>query len=168
MDELTAAANALSSLQTAQLGDKEDIVEFLNIRVKDHEKLIASLQLKIKDLECERKSSDEIHKEERLKSEDAAFCALESMTSQCQKLKVELTDVSKFVVQRDSLLTELSNIKITLESKENEYRNNVHGLERKILLDKTQMKKEMGQKISEALASFRKVANQQMAEVLDL
>ena len=56
-------------------------------------------------------------------------------------------------------------LKQLLEQREREYKNNIHDLERKVLQDKNQMKKEMLHKVNEAVANFRRVADQQMAEV---
>jgi hypothetical protein len=49
------------------------------------------------------------------------------------------------------------------EKKEVEFKETINNLERKVLHDKNRMKREMLQKLNEAVASFRRVADQQMA-----
>jgi hypothetical protein len=52
-----------------------------------------------------------------------------------------------------------------IKKKETENRYHIHNLERKVLQNKNQVKREMIQKVNEAVANFRRVADQQMAEV---
>ena len=52
-----------------------------------------------------------------------------------------------------------------IKKKETENRSHIHNLERKALQNKNQVKREMIQKVNEAVANFRRVADQQMAEV---
>lgn len=60
---------------------------------------------------------------------------------------------------------QIKHLNALLEQKEREYKDIIHTMERKILQDKNLMKKEMLQKVNEAVANFRRVADQQMAEV---
>ena len=63
------------------------------------------------------------------------------------------------------MIEQIKSLKHTLELKEQEYQENLHSIEKKVLQDKSQLKKEMLQKVHEAVTNFRKVADQQMAEV---
>lgn len=62
-------------------------------------------------------------------------------------------------------MNQIDQLKINLTSKEEEYQDNLRSIEKKVFQDKTQLKKEMLQKVNEAVSNFRKVADQQMAEV---
>ena len=60
--------------------------------------------------------------------------------------------------------SKINSLEDQLKKKESDHRSHIHNLERKILQDKNQLKKEMVQKVNEAVANFRRVADQQMAE----
>lgn len=60
---------------------------------------------------------------------------------------------------------QIHSLEILLQDREKEYKEVIHSMERKILQDKNAIKKEMLQKVNEAVINFRKVADQQMAEV---
>jgi hypothetical protein len=159
--------NTLAKAQAKFYTDKQDIVEFLNIKVGEHEKLISILESKNKTLEEEKKEIERFYKGEyetltkSLKSEN------ESLNLQMSKYKVELSELSVFSQQKAEIDEQLKQFKLLLEKKEHEYRDTVHSLERKVLQDKSQMKREMLQKMNEAVANFRRVADQQMAEVIN-
>lgn len=89
---------------------------------------------------------------------------VEQMNIQCAKYKTDLDQLSEFRGKKDDLEKQIRILKNTLEEKEKEYKEVIHTMERKILQDKNVMKKEMLQKVNEAVANFRRVADQQMAE----
>jgi hypothetical protein len=89
---------------------------------------------------------------------------MENLSQKCTKYKLELLELTLFTEQKAALEQELVNAKTLLEKKELDFKDTIHSLERKVLQDKNRMKREMLQKLNEAVASFRRVADQQMAE----
>ncbi|OAJ44441.1 hypothetical protein BDEG_27667 [Batrachochytrium dendrobatidis JEL423] len=139
-EELIRENEISANAQTKFNHDKQDIVEFLNIKVSEHEKMISVLESKAHQLEKEKQDY-----EIRTKSE---------MSSLKSAMQSEL----------ETMQTQFIHYKTLLEKKECEYRDTIHNIERKVLQDKNQMKREMLQKVNEAVANFRRVADQQMAE----
>jgi hypothetical protein len=163
-DILAKENDLLGKAQSKFNNDKQDIVEFLNIKVGQHEKLIALLEEKVKKLEEENKSLEykAQHEIDSLKS--SSKNEIESLASQCSRYKAELTELTSFAAVKSDMEKKIIMYEELIQKKETEHRGNVHNLERKILQNKNQIKREMIQRVNEAVATFRRVADQQMAE----
>jgi predicted nucleic acid-binding protein len=144
--------------------DKQDIVEFLNIKVFEHEKLLGQFEHKCYVLEEENSLLEPNSKAELENLKTTTAKAMENLSQKCTKYKLELLELTLFTEQKAALEQELVNAKTLLEKKELDFKDTIHSLERKVLQDKNRMKREMLQKLNEAVASFRRVADQQMAE----
>ncbi|KAH6591417.1 hypothetical protein BASA61_004928 [Batrachochytrium salamandrivorans] len=164
-EDLTKENEALSNAQTKFNHDKQDIVEFLNIKVRDHEKMISGLELKAHHLEEEKHDIAIRSKNEVDHIRTSMQLELENMQTQCTKFKSELSELTAFSAKKKEMELQIVQCKDLLENKRIEYRDTIHNIERKVLQDKNQMKREMLQKVNEAVANFRRVADQQMAEV---
>ncbi|KAJ1327308.1 hypothetical protein BSLG_010650 [Batrachochytrium salamandrivorans] len=163
-EDLTKENEALSNAQTKFNHDKQDIVEFLNIKVRDHEKMISGLELKAHHLEEEKHDIAIRSKNEVDHIRTSMQLELENMQTQCTKFKSELSELTAFSAKKKEMELQIVQCKDLLENKRIEYRDTIHNIERKVLQDKNQMKREMLQKVNEAVANFRRVADQQMAE----
>ncbi|KAI8801556.1 hypothetical protein BJ742DRAFT_685065, partial [Cladochytrium replicatum] len=166
-DELLVENEALGRSQAKFTNDKQDILEFLNIKVGEYEKDVSSLEQRIRQLEEEKRALEarsHIHHKKLSTYGFASKAEVEVLQVTCAKYRTELDQLNDFKGRKGDLEQQLKNLKALLEQKEKEYKDTVHGMERKILQDKNQMKKEMLQKINEAVANFRRVADQQMAE----
>lgn len=138
--------------------DRQDIVEFLNIKVQEHEKHICSLEQQVANLENEKR---ELEANARIKLDqtiDEKQQEIEQMHIQCAKYKTDLDQLSEFRGRKEDMEMQIRFLKNLVESKEKEHKDIIHTMERKILQDKNVMKKEMLQKVNEAVANFRRVA----------
>ncbi|EGF78330.1 hypothetical protein BATDEDRAFT_26925 [Batrachochytrium dendrobatidis JAM81] len=163
-EELIRENEISANAQTKFNHDKQDIVEFLNIKVSEHEKMISVLESKAHQLEKEKQDYEIRTKSEMSSLKSAMQSELETMQTQCTKYKAELSELTAFSAKKKDLELQVIHYKTLLEKKECEYRDTIHNIERKVLQDKNQMKREMLQKVNEAVANFRRVADQQMAE----
>jgi len=68
---------------------------------------------------------------------------------------------------KDEFVNQIDQLKLGLVKKDEEFQDSLRSIEKKVFQDKTQLKKEMLQKVNEAVSNFRKVADQQMAEVIN-
>ncbi|KAI8899901.1 hypothetical protein BC833DRAFT_524113 [Globomyces pollinis-pini] len=164
VENLSKENTTLAKTQAKFYSDKQDIVEFLNIKVGEHEKMISSLESRNRILEDDKKQMDQEYTTKIDQLNKRYQDEIEQLNNQVMKFKTELVELSSFQVQKDEMEEQLKMYKALLERKENEYRETIHNLERKVLQDKSQMKREMLQKVNEAVANFRRVADQQMAE----
>ncbi|KXS11444.1 hypothetical protein M427DRAFT_35818, partial [Gonapodya prolifera JEL478] len=163
-DTLRLENEMLAKAQAKFSHDKQDIVEFLNIKVSEHEHHIAALEERIKHL-----NHDHSRKIEKLQAaaEDAADGAkqeIDQLTSVNMKMKAELESLQDFKKRKVEMENEVESLRAQLVEKEQTYKDTIHSLERKILQDKSALKKEMLAKVDAAVTSFRRVADQQMAD----
>ena len=163
-DILSKENDLLGKAQSKFNHDKQDIVEFLNVKVGQHEKLIALLEEKVKKLEEENKNLEyrSQHEIDSLKS--SSKNEIENLTNQCSRYKAELTELTSFAAVKSDMEKKIIMYEDLTQKKETEHRGNLHNLERKILQNKNEIKREMITKVNEAVATFRRVADQQMAE----
>ncbi|KAJ3130852.1 hypothetical protein HK101_004920, partial [Irineochytrium annulatum] len=163
-DVLTRENDALGKAQAKFSSDKQDIVEFLNIKVREHEEQINQLEEKVRRQEEEMRERDIKARLELETSVAEVRRELDGSQALAARYKAELDQLFDFRGRKDDLEMQLRRTLATLEAKEKEYKDIIHSMERKVLQDKNQMKKEMLQKVNEAVANFRRVADQQMAE----
>ncbi|KAI9209794.1 uncharacterized protein BJ171DRAFT_485041 [Polychytrium aggregatum] len=163
-DQLIQENDSLAKAQSKFTHDKQDIVEFLNIKVQEHEKQITVLEQRIVSLDDEKKDI-KLKAAAELDSLSQNFKVdYETLSMTCAKYKQELDQLSDFRSKKADMEQSLVNLQNQLEAKDKKFKDEIQNMERKILQDKNLMKKEMLQKVNEAVASFRRVADQQMAE----
>ena len=123
---------------------------------------------KVKKLEEENKTLEHrsLHDIYTLKTNTSN--EIENLTNICSKYKAELTELTSFAVIKSDMEKKLLMYEELLQTRENEHRASVHNLEKKVLQNKNQVKREMILKVNEAVSNFRRVADQQMAEVFNL
>ncbi|KAJ3389949.1 hypothetical protein HDU92_000759 [Lobulomyces angularis] len=163
-ETLVAENLNLGSSQAKFSQDRQDIVEFLNIKVQDHEKLINTLEAQIRALEAEKKDMEAAGKQKLNIANEEYKAEVELLHIQCAKYKADLDQLSEFRGRKEDMEFQIRYMRQQLDLKEKEYKEVIHSMERKVLQDKNLMKKEMLQKVNEAVANFRRVADQQMAE----
>ncbi|KAJ3068809.1 hypothetical protein HDU98_008086 [Podochytrium sp. JEL0797] len=163
-DLLVRENDALGRAQTKFSSDKQDIVEFLNIKVREHEEHITTLEFKILTLEQEKRALEHKGKHDVESTKEEWRKEVDGVQTTCAKYKAELDMLFDFKGRKDDLERQLRQALALLETREREYKDVIHTMERKVLQDKSQMKKEMLQKVNEAVTNFRRVADQQMAE----
>ena len=63
---------------------------------------------------------------------------------------------------------QIEHLELQLLVNEKKYQDTIHAMERKILQDKNQVKKEMIEKVNDVVMNFQKLSDRQMAEVVFL
>ncbi|KAI8850655.1 hypothetical protein BC829DRAFT_388601 [Chytridium lagenaria] len=157
-DLLASKMMALGKAQAKFSSDKQDIVEFLNIKVREHEEQITLLEQKVRAQEDEMRERDMKAKADLEHAISEGKRELEQAQNLGARYKAELDQLFEFKGRKDELEFQLKRTTLLLESKEKEYKISFIPMERKVLQDK------MLQKVNEAVANFRRVADQQMAE----
>jgi type III secretory pathway component EscV len=145
-DKLTRSLqkNDLLTVQNNQMvmdlenfrADRKDIVEFLQIKIDENEGVVSRLEDKIVACERDRLVTEREHQSRVKAINDKNAANVERLVLELQTVKDELQQVSKFAFEKDELYNQLKITKSLLEKKEVEYREAVHGLERKVLQDK--------------------------------
>ncbi|KAJ3355005.1 hypothetical protein HDU83_004176 [Entophlyctis luteolus] len=163
-DKVSVTFLFLFYFASSEIAAQQDIVEFLNIKVREHEEHITNLETTIQKLEEDKRALEEKALADMAHAEEEWHKELDNVRTQNLKYKGELDLLFEFKGRKDELEKQLKNALALLDAREKEYKNVIHTMERKILQDKNNMKKEMLQKVTEAVTNFRRVADQQMAE----
>lgn len=100
--------------------------------------MILTLETKNQGMEEEKKTVEEKHALLTNQIRQAFQLENDNLNGQFQKLKGDLVELSSFTSQKDEMSMQLSQIKSLLDKKEIDYRETIHGLERKVLQDKVQ------------------------------
>ncbi|KAJ3003620.1 hypothetical protein HKX48_001670, partial [Thoreauomyces humboldtii] len=161
---LVSENDGLGKAQAKASHDKQDIVEFLNIKVGEHEKHINGLEERAVQLEVEKQELAKRTQRDLDAAVGEGHKEIEALQQQCAVYKNQLSDLHIFAARKDELEQQLTYLKGQLDAKERTYKETVHNIERKVLQDKNLLKREMLQKVNEAVANFQRVADQQMAE----
>ncbi|ORX49744.1 hypothetical protein BCR36DRAFT_412708 [Piromyces finnis] len=154
----------LGETQAASSQNKKDIVEFLNVKVIEHEQHITELADRIKELEEEKSMIEENGRMELEKLKQEHDVVVENLNFQNTKYKSELDELNQFKINKKKMEAEIETLKKTIIDNEEEYKKTIYNMEKKMLQDKTKLRKEMLQKVNEVVLNFQKVADQQIAE----
>lgn len=76
----------------------------------------------------------------------------------------KLTALEEFKSQKEELLANLATLQNQIEMLEEDHKNKLNEIEKKVIMDKDRLKKEMIVKVSQVAAEFRRVSNKQMAD----
>ena len=98
--------------------------------------MITSLESRNKTLEDEKRTTEDRCKAQLEYLHSSTQQEIDNLNFQCGKLKTDLIELSSFSAQRDEMSLQLKQTRAFLEKKEQEYRETIHGLERKVLQDK--------------------------------
>ncbi|KAI9183558.1 hypothetical protein H9P43_004476 [Blastocladiella emersonii ATCC 22665] len=161
---LQAENETLLKAQTKSVSEKQDIVEFLRIELANHERTLAETEDALHALEQEKQFLMRTHAEELSVKEHHMDEEREALQQKVSKLSADLADLAEFRGRKDAMERDLASLVTELERKERDFRTETTAMERKFLQDKHLLKREMVGKVTEAVASFRRVADTQIAE----
>ncbi|KAI9221774.1 hypothetical protein BC828DRAFT_380186 [Blastocladiella britannica] len=154
----------LLKAQTKSVSEKQDIVEFLRIELANHEHALADTEDRLHELEKDKLAQQRQHTDELEQNSHRAVEDRESLQQKLTKVSADLADLSEFRGRKDAMERDLSRLMEELSAKERSLRIETTALERKFLQDKHILKREMSSKVTDAVASFKRVADNQMAE----
>lgn len=144
--------------------DKKDIVQFLKKQLDSKNDEVADLTDRLRGLQ-QAKDSEKDGFENQLGNIRAEFQETkEHLTSENILLGGKLAGLEEFKVQKDQLMNKFGDMEDDMMKKEEGFKDSVYGLERKNVIDKDRLKKEMVQRVNQVAAEFRKVSNKQMAD----
>lgn len=88
----------------------------------------------------------------------------DQLTSENMVLGGKLASLEEFRVQKEDLMAKFAKMEEELEKQQKDHKEVIYNLERKAVVDKDRLKKEMVLRLNQVAAEFRKVSNKQMAE----
>merc|ERR1719228_1732025 len=88
----------------------------------------------------------------------------DNLTSDNMILGGKLAALEEFKVQKEDLMAKFAMMEEELAKKDTDHKEHLYTLEKKAVMDKDRLKKEMILRVNQVAAEFRKVSNKQMAE----
>ncbi|KAI8495376.1 hypothetical protein Bbelb_268310 [Branchiostoma belcheri] len=144
--------------------DKHDIVTFLKRTLQERIDEVADLTDRLSALQQDKDQEKEAY-EETIKSMKAEFQETkDNLSTENMNLQRALAGLEEFKIQREDLMRKFANLEEDSRKLQDEHQEQMYKLERKAVVDKDRLKKEMVLKVNQVAAEFRKVSNKQMAD----
>lgn len=163
-DELEIANQDYRSHYEQQTTDKREIVSFLKKQLEQRADEIADLQDRLIGLQ-QAKDGEKDQYEVQLATLRTEMQEIkDQLTSENMVLGGKLASLEEFRVQKEDLMAKFAKMEEELEKQQKDHKEVIYNLERKAVVDKDRLKKEMVLRLNQVAAEFRKVSNKQMAE----
>ncbi|KAM4663763.1 cilia- and flagella-associated protein 157 [Discoglossus pictus] len=163
-DEI-CAKESLYSTQFEQLStDKKEIVSFLKRTLNQRVDENADLSDQLVGLQQAKDAEKDAYEAQLAQVRHEFQETKEQLTSENMLLAGKLASLEEFRVQKEELMAKFAALEEKLRKQEEENKEMIYTLEKKAVLDKDRLKKEMVQRVNSVAAEFRKVSNNQMAE----
>ncbi|XP_032220139.1 cilia- and flagella-associated protein 157 isoform X2 [Nematostella vectensis] len=163
-DELELGNHDYKSQYEQQTTDKKEIVSFLKKQLEQRADEIADLQDRLIGLQ-QAKDAEKDQFEVQLATLRTEMQEIkDQLTSENMVLGGKLASLEEFRVQKEDLMAKFAKMEEELENQQKEHKEVIYNLERKAVVDKDRLKKEMVLRLNQVAAEFRKVSNKQMAE----
>ncbi|XP_066922675.1 cilia- and flagella-associated protein 157-like [Clytia hemisphaerica] len=163
-DELDLRNKDLEKQFDQQASDKKEIVSFLKKQLEQRSDEIADLQEKIIGVQQAKDIQKDKYEVEITTVKTEMQEVKDQLTSENMVLQGKLTSLEEFRVQKETLLNKFADMEQLLRDKEEDHKEQIYQLERKAVVDKDRLKKEMILRVNTVAAEFRKVSNKQMAD----
>jgi len=144
--------------------DKREIVAFWKKQVEQKTDEIADLNDRHIGLQETRDNEREDFKRQLQEQRSEYQDMKDNLTSDNMILGGKLAALEEFKVQKEDLMAKFAMMEEELAKKDVEHKEHLYTLEKKAVMDKDRLKKEMILRVNQVAAEFRKVSNKQMAE----
>jgi len=163
-DELTVKNGQFREQYDQMATDKKEIVSFLKQSLEQRGDEIADLNDRLIGLQQARDSEKEQYETgmQQLRTEFQE--TKDQLTSENMILGGKLASLEEFKVQKEDLMAKFAAMEGRLGEQEEHHKGIIYSLERKQVVDKDRLKKEMVHRVNQVASEFRKVSNKQMAE----
>jgi len=163
-DELKIQANRHEQTYGQIEKDKREIVSFLKKTLEQRQDEIADLQERLTALQQAKDQEKETFETQitQLKREFQEM--RDQLTGENIFLSGKLAALEEFKTKKEEMEKHLEDLENQLLEQEKKHKQILYDLERKAVVDKDRLKKEMILRVNEVAAEFRKVSNKQMSE----
>lgn len=163
-DELEIGNQGFQSQYDQQVNDKKEIVSFLKKQLEQRGEELADLQDRLIGLQQAKDAEKDQYEVQLATIRTEMQEVKDQLTSENMVLGGKLASLEEFKVQKDDLMAKFAKLESELEANKQEHKDVIYNLERKAVVDKDRLKKEMILRVNQVAAEFRKVSNKQMAE----
>ncbi|CAM4665389.1 cilia- and flagella-associated protein 157 isoform X1 [Caretta caretta] len=144
--------------------DNKEIVAFLKKTLNQRVDEIAEVNDQLLSLQQAKESEKDAFEAQLAQVRHEFQETKDQLTSENMLLSGKLAALEEFRIQKEDLMGKFAALEEQLKKQEENHKEYIYNLERKAVLDKDRLKKEMMQRVNVVAAEFRKVSNSQMAE----
>nr|XP_028570387.1 cilia- and flagella-associated protein 157 isoform X1 [Podarcis muralis] len=163
-DEMQVSEEIFRNEYEKMLHDNKEIVSFLkktlNQRVDEIAELTEQLQLLQQAKDTEKDAFEAQLGQLRHEFQETK----DQLTSENMNLSGKLAALEDFRIHKDEIMSKFAELEAQLKKQAEDHKDYIYNLERKAVIDKERLKKEMMHRVNTVAAEFRKVAHSQMAE----
>ncbi|ELR51975.1 hypothetical protein M91_07703, partial [Bos mutus] len=142
--------------------NKKEIVAFLKRTLNQRVDEIADLNEQLQSLQLAKEIEKDAFEAQLAQVRHEFQETKDQLTTENIILGGKLAALEEFRLQKEELMQKFMSLEDQLRKQENEYKDYVHNLEKKSVLDKDRLRKEIIQRVNMVATEFRKVATSQM------
>lgn len=144
--------------------DKREIIELLKRQEKQKTDEIVDLTDRLHGLHQTKQMEKEQYETQIHNLRNELDQVREQLTSENMILNGKLASLEEFRMQKDDLMAKFAMMENELEEMDKNHKQSIYELEKKQIIDKDRMKKDMFVRVDQLVSEFRKVSDKQMAE----
>ncbi|XP_070494769.1 LOW QUALITY PROTEIN: cilia- and flagella-associated protein 157-like [Chironomus tepperi] len=143
--------------------NSQDVVSYLNRTLKEKVNMIQELEDKLTELSKVRHEENENFKKKMLEWENKYKMMHDNLTSEIKLLTGKLNSMEEFRLQRDDLIAKFDTQEFELKDQAKKHKEILYEMERKVILDKERMRKDVENKLLELSTEFTKTSDLRVA-----
>jgi len=144
--------------------EKKDITDFLRRQCDEKTDEVVRLHEDILTMQIDGDKDKMDHQNRYSTLKEETTEQIDRLRAESALLNGSLASLQDFKVRKDELEAQYKDLEANLDSVNNLHRTKIYKLERKQVIDKDRLKREMVSKVNEVSNEFRRISNQQMAE----
>uniref|UniRef100_H2YPP1 Cilia- and flagella-associated protein 157 n=1 Tax=Ciona savignyi TaxID=51511 RepID=H2YPP1_CIOSA len=163
-DELSISNAEYEEKYKQVVQDRKEIVDFLKKSLEQRQDDISDLHDRLLGLQQAKDTEKENYETQLTQHKRESQEVKDRLTSENMILGGKLSSLEEFKVQKENLMQKFADMETKLQKQEEDHNETIYNLERKAVVDKDRLKKEMVLRVNNVAAEFRKVSNKQMAD----
>ncbi|XP_029469960.1 cilia- and flagella-associated protein 157 isoform X2 [Rhinatrema bivittatum] len=164
LDELETSEAVFQTKYNQLIKDKKEVVNFLKWTLDQRMDEITDLNEQLINLQQAKEAEKEAFEAQLAHERHEAQEIKDQLTSENMSLLGKLAALEEFRIMKEDLMAKFAALELLLKQQEEEHKELIYNLEKKAVIDKDRLKKEMLQRLNMVAAEFRKVSVNQMAE----
>ncbi|XP_054853160.1 cilia- and flagella-associated protein 157 [Eublepharis macularius] len=163
-DEMQVSEDLFRKEYDKIVRDNKEIVAFLKKTLNQRVDEIAELTVQLQNLQIAKDTEKDAFEAQLVQLRHEFQETKDQLTLENMTLSGKLASLEEFRVQKDEIMGKFADLEDQLKKQEADHKEYVYNLEKKAVLDKERLKKEMLHRVNVVASEFRKVSDSQMAE----